>query len=40
MKALAREIAAGLAFIAIGVTVSLAVLLVHDVQASSGEPCA
>jgi len=38
MKALAREIAAGLGFVAIGVVVSLAVVLAQGVEASPDEP--
>jgi hypothetical protein len=38
MKPVAKEIAAGLAFIAIGVLVSLALVLVRDVDASPDEP--
>jgi len=34
MKALAKEVAAALGFIAIGVAVALAVVFVHDVEAS------
>lgn len=38
MRALAREVGAGLTFAAIGVAVSLAVVLVHDAEASDDQP--